>query len=134
MRSSDEVRARAELTILRIARLLDQKRLDELVHDPIDHARASFQPEADPITDWRQFHSEIAAFLGHLHRGGIPALRPVLRPLDHAIALLDQHYVGPYASGYHAALLDAIDPERGGIEPVLIRIGRGYFSSGRKWP
>jgi len=115
----ERARAKIHTITAQLAPALIKSRFD----DPVDEAARQFAHKADcPITQ-NAFHKVIAEFVLHIYEKGLGA-RWMLsgEPLGHVIALLDDHYQGPYGNGYIAAALEANDFEEGGIDAVLNRL------------
>ena len=109
----DEVRA-----------LISTDTLYRLIDEPILLAADSFdQDSAGPFTS-ETFLKVIGEFVGHLYANGLGVARQLTssQARAEAIAILEEGYEGQDSRGFDAALLDATDPNRSGIEWVLEQI------------
>ena len=108
----------------RLAEALDEANLARVVDDPLDSAAATFRLESDTVRSVQHFHQRIADFIRHVYECGLgfPRSLSPSQARDEAVALLEQSYTGQYATGYHAALLDATDASGPGMPFVLARM------------
>jgi hypothetical protein len=114
-----------------ITELLDEHRLAQEIDHPIEEALTSFQYEAENSPTKDQFHDIVARFIQtvYVHNLEKP---PLLDPLSHAIAVLENQYQGVYARGYTAARIEANNPQQGGIDAVLQRLAESITASERE--
>ena len=123
MVKSCDVKERARAKIWTITAQLDPDLIKSQFDDRVDEVARQFTHKADcPITQ-ETFHEVMAEFVVQVYEKGLGA-RWMLsgEPLAHVIALLEDHYQGPYGSGYIAAALEANDLEGGGIDAVINRL------------
>jgi len=112
----------AKMIIDQILELLDEEHLKRQIDDPIDAVinRLEFD-HTKPFT-CKLFHKAIAKLVGHIYEQALRIKLNLSRPLGEAIFLLDRFYQGGTPCGYEAALLDAADTKRCGLEIVLARL------------
>ena len=115
-----EIKIRAAEIFKIMQTLLDEKHLAETIDRPIDEAAGSFQYEVEYPVSSKEFHKIVAQFMEAIYENGLGTFAKP-DPLSSALALLEKHYQGVYASGYAAARIEANDTEHGGMDSVLQR-------------
>jgi hypothetical protein len=108
--------------------LLDEESLERLIDARVDDALAEFPcPEVSECSE-ADFRETVAKFLGHVRAKVLFSGegRCLGGDLGEAIALLESEYRGTQGDGYYAAVLDAMDASRMGLQMVLARIGEAF--------
>ena len=106
----------------RIVALLDEKYLKHLIDDPIDAAVRQLQFTPEKAFSHRVFHRAISKLVGYIYEHTFQMKLHLSQPLDEAIFLLEQYYQNGLVRGYAAALLNAADEKRDGLDRVLTRL------------
>lgn len=124
MTCSDARRDHAEQTLQKVLSLLDEECLAQQIDEPIDRAARGFALTCQSRFSVAAFHQTIGQFLQRLYEKALPGQRklPAGHAEDEALALLEGAYRGTESTGYYGALLDARDPDRGGMESVLFAL------------
>ena len=124
MTSSDS-KARPEKVLDTLLDALSQDRVSAEVDEWIDHAVSSFEfPTKDPESQ-QAFLDILGRFVAHVYKHGL-SLPQALNPSQaraEALRLLEEGYMGQHASGYGAALLDALTTRQAGVSVVLHSLG-----------
>ena len=110
--------------LARIFFCLDEETMRRRIDEPFQQVASSFTVDpALPLTH-RHFHQVIQAFTHHLYLRAMPIAQNLTpaQALDEAVAILEQTYRNPDATGYDAAYLDAMNPNQNGYEIVLLSI------------
>jgi len=121
MTSSDSPRFVALRVLDHVSLLLAEDRLSERIDEQIDAAAREFTPPEDMPRCSKAFHRVLGRFLQAIAGQALPGhlKLSLAQAQDEVVALLEEGYRSADSGGYHAALLDAIDPERGGLSPIL---------------
>ncbi len=134
MTSSEETQQRAHQIIDELTSLLDEGRLGQQIDTPIDRATVEYECPDDTGYSAEEFHNRVADFVEQLYRRALPGGRRLAdwQAHDEAVALLEQCYEGVRANGYHAAVVDAADPNQPGLPAVLIRLAESIKARQRE--
>ena len=98
-----------------IIELLSHETICQRIDDPIDRSLVTFQYDGTEKMTHDRFNRIIKAYVNHLNETvlRINVNLNAHKILEEAIWILEQTYQSDHATGYDAALLDAVDPKRG---------------------
>jgi len=115
--------ARADNAVGRILVLLDESRVRGEIDNPIDAAAETFVYDEGEAASHQKLHQVLASFVQHVFRNGPrpPQELSLAQAGAEAIALLETGY-SSHASGYDAALVDAMNPRHDGVNLVLAQL------------
>ena len=107
-----------------ISSLIGTKTLQRLIDEPLLLAAESFDKVPATPVSCQSFLTLIGKFVRHLYTEGVGTARHLttFQARAEAISILEEGYEGPDSRGFDAALLDATDPTRPGIDWVLQQI------------
>ena len=115
-----DIQEQARETLEIIMAKLDQNLIKCKFDEPISEAARQFKYQVESPMTYKVFHKIIADFVEHIYTRALNASWMLTDPLIEAIFLLENYYSSTmYGTGYTAAMLDADDPETGGIQNVL---------------
>ncbi|MCO6438536.1 MAG: hypothetical protein J5J06_15705 [Phycisphaerae bacterium] len=124
MNSSESGQCEADTMIARIAALLDESLLAQLIDRPINNAVESFSCGVETPESHLQAHDLVTDFVIHMH-AQTASLRGRFsreRMKDVAVALLEQGYSGFRSAAYDEALRDAFDESQDGMRIIIARL------------
>jgi len=118
----------------RIFDLLNDEQMRRAIDEPIDAAATVFRPEEKPTVTHRHFHQAIAGFVRHVYKHGVPLPKMLSQSQAsaEAISLLEASSQSAEASGYEAALLEAMNPAQNGLELVLAGLAESIKTQERR--
>jgi len=112
---------------------LDPHLMRNTFDDAVGKIAQQFEYQTVSAIDQSEFHGIISDFVGRIYGQALNALWMALDPTAEAISLLENHYQSAvYGTGYTAALLDANDPEQGGIQAVLMGLAEAIVAVERQ--
>jgi len=133
MMSSDD-RIKAEIVIDNIFRMIDEVYIHKRIDQPIEEATLSYAFVYPEAISHHLFNNIIGDFVMHLfNRGPSIKMQSKTIAMAEAVSIIEMGYQGS-SNGYHAAFLDAMNPEINGLEnifqqikEVMISIFRGKY-------
>ena len=129
MSSNNQIKA--EMILDDILRMIDEPYIHKKINQPIEKAALSYtfiHPEA---ISHQLFNDIIRDFVAHLFNKGHSIKIPSkTMAITEAVAIIEMGYQGS-SSGYHAAFLDAVNPEINGLENIFQQIKELIISVSR---
>jgi hypothetical protein len=126
--SSDATDAWAARVLNELIAQLSEESVEGLIDARVDEAVAEFTcPEVGECSE-AVFRDTVGKFIGHVRRRLLVSGEGSCDAEDFgwAIAFLESDYRGTHGDGYYAAVLDAMDSSRTGLQVVLARIGEAF--------
>jgi len=106
-----------------VIEILSHNTINHRIDEPIDRSLVTFKYDKTEKMTHDRFNRIITAYVNHLYETALrkTAMLTAKKISEEAIWILEQTYQSDHASGYDAALLDAVDHKRG-IAFVLERM------------
>jgi hypothetical protein len=110
--------------IEQIFNLTDEEYLYRFIDHPIEEAAVEFDFDRNAPATHQAFIGIIGDFVHHIYKNGlcIRQTLSVTQARTEAMAILEERYLGPHASGYYAAFLDTSNSRLDGYEFILSQI------------
>jgi len=117
---------KASVVLANVFGLLDEEHIKKRIDGPIEKAAEIFIFDQNAHITYQNFVRVAGQFVQHLYQHGL-RIRQKLS-LSQACAemmeILEAHYQNPHATGFHAAYLDAKNPNLNGIDYILFQLAK----------
>jgi hypothetical protein len=117
-------RAKAEKMVDEVFKLINEQYLYHRINRPIEEAALSFEFDRKAQVTHHIFQRVTSNFVRHIYKMGfgIQQIMSDLQAHSKAVSILETEYRNLNAKGYHAAFLDAINPQLNGLDVVLTQM------------
>lgn len=112
---------KAEQIIEELLKLLGDEYIYNCIVRPIEKVALEFEPPLETPISYRSFVNAIGRFVQSVFKYGLRVKKDIAKDQARSVAymILESGYVGKNSRGFHAAYLDAIDPEINGFDLIL---------------
>ncbi len=122
----------ARTLMIEIQELTDPDRLRRLIDEPIEAAAALFEFDRERSVDHQYFLQVVSDFVTHLYRTALPIRLGLTsdQALGEAVDILEKAHPG--GDGYHAAYLEASEPNTAGLTQIIRQMTISFIDGCRQ--